>query len=46
MFTTKLQFASLMFFNFREEVHVAQVKLVLLHGSLLIITVTKVAAAS
>lgn len=34
MFTTKLQFASLMFFNFREEVHVAQVKLVLLHGSL------------
>lgn len=34
MSTTKLQFASPMFFNLREEVHVAQVKLVFLHGSL------------
>lgn len=28
MSTTKLQFASPMFFNSREEVHVAQVKLI------------------
>lgn len=34
MSTTKLQFASPMFLNFCEEVHVAQIKLVFLHGNL------------